>query len=172
MNLTRVYFYSLSRSYPKLCRPVFNYYQPIRSQHNKIQEVTDVQSNLSSHDYHQDIQYQNHYQVLNIPKSAKKQDIERAYLDLVKEHGDILGRINPRMQSILEAYEHLSDSERRVKYDAVTDSTGARCAESPQEAEGDDEALVAQWTVKIFKLLFCVVFIPKILYIAYQELRY
>lgn len=62
-----------------------------------------------------------YYDVLGIPKSASKDDIKRAYRDLVKKyHPDVAKdkkAAEERFKEISEAYEVLGDAEKRATYD-------------------------------------------------------
>ncbi len=69
------------------------------------------------------MEYRDYYQILGVGRNASPQEIKRAYRQLARKyHPDV----NPgdrqaeeRFKEINEAYEVLSDAERRRKYDAL-----------------------------------------------------
>ena len=66
-------------------------------------------------------QYQDHYKILGIEKTAVKKDVKKAYIRLsLKWHPDKnkdKKRATQEMQRINAAYETLSNAERRAEYD-------------------------------------------------------
>ncbi len=61
-----------------------------------------------------------YYQILGIPRDAQTEDIRRAYRQLAREfHPDLNSdpRSADRMREINEAYEVLSDPDKRARYD-------------------------------------------------------
>jgi len=69
--------------------------------------------------------YKDYYAILGVKKDASTEDIKRAYRRLAKEHHpDLQGeahkaKAGEKFKEINEAYEVLSDSEKRVKYDQI-----------------------------------------------------
>ncbi|MCC6189826.1 MAG: J domain-containing protein [Anaerolineales bacterium] len=68
------------------------------------------------------MEYKDYYQVLGVPRTASEKEIKSAFRKLARQHHP---DVNPgdkaaedRFKSINEAYEVLSDSEKRKKYDA------------------------------------------------------
>jgi curved DNA-binding protein len=63
----------------------------------------------------------NHYQTLGLRRDASEEDVKRAYRKLARElHPDVTGndpQLTDRFKAITEAYEVLSDPERRRSYD-------------------------------------------------------
>ena len=64
------------------------------------------------------------YQILNIPPTATDEEVKRAYRDLARKYHPDNYHDNPladlaqeKMKEINEAYEVLSDKEKRAKYD-------------------------------------------------------
>jgi curved DNA-binding protein len=62
-----------------------------------------------------------YYQVLGVDKNASEKDIKKAYRRLAKQHHPDANPDNPsaeaKFKDISEAYEVLSDSEKRAQYD-------------------------------------------------------
>ena len=60
-----------------------------------------------------------YYEVLGLAKDAKLEDIKKAHKKLVKKyHPDMgLGGDENKFKEVQEAYEHLSDTDKRAKYD-------------------------------------------------------
>ncbi|HVA67041.1 MAG TPA: J domain-containing protein [Elusimicrobiota bacterium] len=71
------------------------------------------------------MEYKDYYSILGVKKGASAEDIKRAYRRLAKEHHpDLQGeahkaKAGEKFKEINEAYEVLSDPEKRAKYDAV-----------------------------------------------------
>ena len=86
----------------------------------------------ATHDY---------YSVLGIKRSASQEEIKRAYRKAVfRYHPDRNPGDNEaagKFKQVLDAYEILSDSQRRANYDQVT---GPTQAESEAEAEPAEES--------------------------------
>lgn len=60
----------------------------------------------------------NYYEILGVSKDASLQEIKKAYRTLAKEHHPDAGGDEAKFKAIQEAYEVLSDSEKRRRYDA------------------------------------------------------
>ena len=71
------------------------------------------------------VKYRDYYEVLGVPRTATADDIKRAYRTLARKHHPDLqtsgerDKAAERFKEINEAYEVLSDAEKRAKYDAL-----------------------------------------------------
>jgi curved DNA-binding protein len=71
------------------------------------------------------VKFRDYYEVLGVPRTAKPEAIKRAYRQLARKHhpdlqpSDERTRAAERFKEINEAYEVLSDPDKRVKYDAL-----------------------------------------------------
>ena len=70
-----------------------------------------------------------HYEVLQIIRTATQDEVKRAYRRLAREHHPDANRDDPgaeeRFKSITHAYEVLSDPAKRERYDTFGDERGA-----------------------------------------------
>jgi DnaJ-class molecular chaperone len=92
----------------------------------------------------------NHYAVLGIPRDAKARTIRQAYHDIArKHHPDKLPRNSPANMRATsentfklanEAYQVLSDPQKRCYYDLVLDSEDAQGKAASNAASARDEA--------------------------------
>jgi curved DNA-binding protein len=69
------------------------------------------------------VQYKDYYETLGVPRSASEADIKKAFRKLAREyHPDVAKdkkRAEEKFKEINEAYEVLSDSAKRKKYDEL-----------------------------------------------------
>jgi curved DNA-binding protein len=71
------------------------------------------------------VKFRDYYEVLGVRRTAKAEDIKRAYRRLARQHHPDLqpaaerARAAERFKEINEAYEVLSDPDKRAKYDAL-----------------------------------------------------
>ena len=71
------------------------------------------------------VKYRDYYEVLGLPRTAKASDVKRAYRKLARKHHPDLQTASERssaaerFKEINEAYEVLSDPDKRAKYDAL-----------------------------------------------------
>jgi curved DNA-binding protein len=71
------------------------------------------------------VKFRDYYEVLGVPRTATADDIKRAYRQLARKHHPDLqppserARAAERFKEINEAYEVLSDTDKRAKYDAL-----------------------------------------------------
>ena len=71
------------------------------------------------------VKFRDYYEVLGVPRTATADDIKQAYRKLARKHHPDLqpaaerGRAAERFKEINEAYEVLSDADKRARYDAL-----------------------------------------------------
>jgi curved DNA-binding protein len=71
------------------------------------------------------VKFKDYYEVLGVPRTATADDIKRAYRRLARKHHPDLqpaaerARAAERFKEINEAYEVLSDADKRARYEAV-----------------------------------------------------
>lgn len=72
------------------------------------------------------MEYRDYYQVLGIPRTATEQEIKRAYRKLARQYHPDLNQgdkqAEVRFKELNEAYEVLSDPEKRSRYDQLGSS--------------------------------------------------
>src|ERR1700678_3097447 len=69
------------------------------------------------------VQYKDYYETLGVPRTASDADIKKSFRKLAREfHPDVAKdkkRAEEKFKEINEAYEVLSDSTKRKKYDEL-----------------------------------------------------
>ena len=71
------------------------------------------------------VKFRDYYEVLGVPRTASADEIKRAYRQLARKHHPDLQpaaervKAAERFKEINEAYEVLSDPDKRAKYDAL-----------------------------------------------------
>jgi curved DNA-binding protein len=68
------------------------------------------------------VKFRDYYEVLNVPRSATQEDIQRAYRKLARKyHPDVSKEAGAedKFKELTEAYEVLKDPEKRKKYDEL-----------------------------------------------------
>lgn len=91
------------------------------------------------------VEYRDYYETLGVPRTATAKDIKRAYRRLARQHHPDLqtsaerDKAAERFKEINEAYEVLSDEEKRAKYDRLgADWRSAEGFRPPSGARGED----------------------------------
>ena len=71
------------------------------------------------------VKFRDYYEVLGVPRTASAEEIKRTYRQLARKHHPDLqpaaerAKAAERFKEINEAYEVLSDPDKRAKYDAL-----------------------------------------------------
>src|SRR5438105_12680747 len=69
------------------------------------------------------VKFRDYYEILGVPRSAKEQEIKKAYRKLARKYHPDLNPQNKqaeeKFKEIQEAYEVLSDADKRKKYDQL-----------------------------------------------------
>src|SRR5207253_5247884 len=69
------------------------------------------------------VKFRDYYEILGVPRSAKEQEIKKAYRKLARKYHPDLNPQNKqaeeKFKEIQEAYEDLSDADKRKKYDQL-----------------------------------------------------
>src|SRR5438552_17454250 len=66
------------------------------------------------------VEYKDYYKILGVGKDAKKEDVTKAYRRLARQHHPDLNKgadAERRFKEVNEAYQVLSDPEKRKRYD-------------------------------------------------------
>jgi curved DNA-binding protein len=66
----------------------------------------------------------NYYQILGVDENASQDDIKKAYKKLAMKHHPDRGGDNKKFQEISQAYDTLSDSNKKSQYDAELNGFG------------------------------------------------
>ena len=96
------------------------------------------------------VKFRDYYEVLGVPRTANPDDIKRAYRQLARKHHPDLqpaaerSRAAERFKEINEAYEVLSDPDKRGKYDALGANWKSGMDFTPSGREAG-HSRVAEW---------------------------
>ena len=86
------------------------------------------------------VDYKDYYQILGLPKTATEKEIKAAYRKLARQHhpdvnaGDKTAE--DKFKNVGEAYEVLSDADKRAKYDQFGDQWKSYSQTGPQPGGG------------------------------------
>jgi len=84
--------------------------------------------------------WKDYYAILSVHRRAEPEVIRAAYTALAKKYHPDVGGANGKMRDINEAYEVLSDSGRRARYDAAYShkQAKARTSDAPRQGPRSD----------------------------------
>jgi curved DNA-binding protein len=97
------------------------------------------------------VKFRDYYDVLGVPRSASAEDVKRAYRQLARKHHPDLKPASERssaaerFKEINEAYEVLSDADKRAKYDALGAGYRGGMDFTPPPRDGRGAAGAATW---------------------------
>ena len=131
--------------------------------------------------------------ITGIPQSASEAEVDAAYFKKLSELKPMPGMMKEDIESVLVAYETLSDRDSRVKYDQSLSSNSASdeveeiirmsqhqpildqrapfVNQGVRKKAGLNETLdekMFTWSFRVIWSLFLIVTVPKVAYIAYQ----
>jgi curved DNA-binding protein len=97
------------------------------------------------------VKLRDYYEDLGVPRTASADEIKRAYRQLARKHHPDLAtasekaEASERFKEINEAYEVLSDTEKRAKYDALGPNWKAGAEFTPSGAGAAAPGPTAAW---------------------------
>ena len=132
--------------------------------------------------------------ISGISPSATDAEVDAGYFKKLSELKPLPGLMKEDIESVLEAYETLSDRDSRVKYDKSLSSSGSDEVEEILRSMNQHQPIVEQrgkfvnqgvrkksfneeldekmftWSFRVIISLFLIVTVPKVVYLAYQYL--
>src|SRR5206468_7924914 len=94
------------------------------------------------------VKFRDYYESLGVPRSAKEEEIKKAYRKLARKYHPDLNPHNEqaeeKFKEIQEAYEVLSDADKRRKYDQL----GAKDRKSTRLNSSHDQISYAVFCLK------------------------
>ena len=111
------------------------------------------------------VKFRDYYEVLGVPRTATADEIKRAYRQLARKHHPDLHpaaerpRAAERFKEINEAYEVLSDPDKRAKYNALgADWKGGMDFTPPPDADRGYTVRTGEWEDGDFSDFFASIF--------------
>jgi len=111
------------------------------------------------------VKFRDYYEVLGVPRTATADEIKRAYRQLARKHHPDLqpaaerARAAERFKEINEAYEVLSDPDKRAKYNALgADWKGGMDFTPPPGADREYTVRTGEWEDGDFSDFFASIF--------------
>lgn len=75
------------------------------------------------------------YGVLRVPRSAQREQIHAAYIELARTHHPDKGGSHDAMAALTQAWAMLRDADKRASYDKLLDLLGTKCGDCNGEGQ-------------------------------------